>query len=151
MGRSDFVVISKWNMGPFNNDNALKSPSFSIEMQRRMHELRMNPRQLSLILHKDNGDEGFAYDHVRKIYNGQVFPGRETLKAICDHLGLDINLMRKKINADKGIFIGLAEAMTSEDSTLLRIKQYWDYLSDIDKQEVLSQVQHRAEMRTKGN
>lgn len=130
-------------------DSTNKSPSFSLEMRRALRERDMNPRQLSLELKRENGDKGFAYDHVRKIYNGQTFPGRGILKSICDYLDLDFTDMWKKVKADEGVYKGLAEAMTSEDKFLLRIHRYWDYLSDLDKEEVLSQVRHRAELRMK--
>ncbi len=118
----------------------LKSPGLAFEMQARMRELEMNPRQLALAI-------GHAYDHVRKVYNGQVFPGPYMLRDICKYLKLDCEAMEQKVLADRGRDKGWEKAITGKDAALALLERYWGYLSEQDKNEMVAMVRLRADMR----
>jgi hypothetical protein len=116
-------------------------------MQRALNEHGMNARQLAKELDRGDGTKGWAYDYIRKLSKGQIFPGVPATKAICDYFNLDFEELWKKIQIERGIDKGIV--LPDEDKLLLGVQRYWDYLNDVDKEEVLSQVKHRAEMRTK--
>jgi hypothetical protein len=118
----------------------LKSPSLALEMQARMRELEMNPRQLAAQI-------GHAYDHVRKVYNGQVFPGPYMLRDICKYLKLDCEAMQQKVLADRGRDKGWEKAITGKDATLALFERYWVHLTEQDKDELVAMARLKAHMR----
>jgi hypothetical protein len=99
----------------------------------------MNPRQLSAEL-------GQAYDHVRKVYNGDVFPGPNTLRTLCDYLSLDYDEMDKLVKSDRAMDRGWETAVTNKDKTLLKIGRFWEHLTENDKEELLTLATMKANL-----
>jgi hypothetical protein len=116
----------------------IKAPKLALRLQQKLRETDSNPRRLSQKL-------GMAYDHVRKIYNGDVFPGPNALRNICDQLGLDYEEMDRLVKADRAIDKGWVHATTGKDAVWSKVEAYWKLLSDSDKAEILTLVQMKSE------
>jgi hypothetical protein len=116
-----------------------KSIKFSIVAQQRLREMTTNPRRLSAKI-------GHAYDHVRKVCNGEVFPGPKLLGDICKALRLDPEEMNKLISQDRVVDKGwTADKLTNRDVIMHKIDRYWEYLSAPDKEEVFAIIRVKAE------
>jgi len=120
-----------------SSDPQVISPQFALEMQRRMRELGLNSMELARQI-------GKAYDHVRKVYNGNVFPGPTLLKPVCERLDLDYGAMERLVLADKGVHKGYASAMTGRDPWINQIEHYVPFLTQQDRLEVLALVKLKA-------
>jgi hypothetical protein len=126
-------------MAPRSPDKELISPNLGLAIQARVKEMGTNPRRVSAEIE-------YAYDHVRKVYNGEVFPGKTLLKKICDYLKLNYDDMWAVMQIDKAAVKGMIPMeYTDEDSTLVKLRTYWKYLSKSDKQEVFDTVRIKAD------
>jgi hypothetical protein len=113
-----------------------------MRLQARLHEMGMNPRRLSAEIQ-------LAYDHVRKIYNGDVFPGPHALKALCVYLNLDYDEMDKLVKSDRAMDRGWETAVTNKSKTLLKIERLWHQLNPNDEEEILTLVSMKANLNMK--
>lgn len=116
----------------------VKSPKLALRIKQKLKETGSNPRRLSQEL-------GQAYDHVRKISNGDVFPGPHTLKAICQHLHLDYAEMDRLVKQDRMADKGWLQAATGKDPDWNRIESFWNLLSKDDRAELLALAKLKAE------
>lgn len=120
------------------SNKELKSENLGLAIQAKVKELGSNPRRVSTEI-------GYAYDHVRKIYNGEVFPGKKLLRKICNHLDLDYDEMWALMQLDKAADKGMIPMeYTDEDNALVKLRRHWKYLTDSDKQEILDVVKIKA-------
>jgi hypothetical protein len=117
----------------------VKAPKLAMRLQARLRELGMNPRQLSAEIQQ-------AYDHVRKVYNGDVFPGPHTLKTLCDYLDLDYEEMDKLVKQDRAMDRGWESAVTNKSKTLLKVERLWQELTPYDEEEILTLVTMKANL-----
>lgn len=125
------------------SEKELISESLGKAIQLRLHELGTNPRRLSAKIDK-------AYDHVRKVCNGEVFPGPSMLKLICSTLDLDYDEMLALVNLDKAVSKGWAPIeVTDEDPLLIKVRRSWEYLTHAEKLEILDTVKFKAERAIK--
>lgn len=124
-------------------EDYLKSASLGLVLQKKLKELNTNPRRFSAQI-------GYAYDHVRKIYNGSEFPGKTLLKKICDALELNYEEMLALVEADKGFVKGWNELVLDEDPKITEIKRHWAHLTDNDKQDIMELVKIKALRAAKG-
>lgn len=113
------------------------SPQFASVLQRKLQQLDMNPHVLA-------GSMGMAYDHIRKIYNGQHFPGPASLRAICKKLGLNLEEMQKLIAQDRMKQKGITSAATGRDRSFIMLEPLWDHLTPGDREEIQMIVQAKV-------
>jgi hypothetical protein len=115
----------------------LKSHRFGLVMQNKLEELGTNPRRFSSRL-------GHAYDTIRKVYNGEVFPGPRLLADICKELNLDYDEMKELVETDRLIDKGWAEKLLNEDQMITELKVYWEQLGKHDRQDLLDLAKAKA-------
>lgn len=120
-----------------NANEPLKSAGLGIILQKRLSEMKTNPRQLSFEL-------GYAYDHIRKVYNGEEFPGKTLLKKICTFTNLDYEEMLILVEIDKALDKGWVKLLGEDDSALMDLKRYWSHLKEYDKQEIIDLARLKA-------
>lgn len=118
-------------------EKSLKSAGVGLVVQKRLTEMNVNPRQLSF-------EVGGAYDHVRKVYNGEEFPGKALLKKICDFTGLDYKEMLALKEIDKALDKGWVDLVSKNDSAIVDLNRYWPHLKDDDKQEIINLARVKA-------
>jgi hypothetical protein len=106
-------------------------------MQKKMAELGLSINDVA-------SSAGHAYDHIRKVYNGDTFPGPYLLPSLCKTLKLDVNDMRKKVMADKALEKGWESAISGKDKRLLLLERYWASLKDSDKEELIAIARMKA-------
>jgi hypothetical protein len=110
----------------------IKSPQFGEALERALQKLKVNPRQFAGMM-----DPPAAYDHIRKIYNGEVFPGPEIHARICKFANLDVTKTWKMVLEDKGKLKGTLPKNLDINKELLAIEPMWVAISAEDKAEVL--------------
>jgi predicted transcriptional regulator len=109
-------------------------------LQQKLKELGSNPRKLS-------AEIGYAYDHVRKVCKGQVYPGERLIKTICEYLEMDADEMLTLVQADKALEKGWVEILTEEDPLITKIKRSWDYLTATEKKDIVKNVIAKADLK----
>lgn len=114
---------------PSKNEKPQKSMGIALHIQKRLKENGSNPLRLS-------ADIGYAYDHLRKIVKGDVFPSSKLLKLICEHLNLDFKDMNALLQADKAFDKEWTETYASEDPDITDIKRFWPHLNMLQKRQV---------------
>lgn len=121
------------------SERELKSPAVAEEVQVAMRARGINPRQFAAQI-------GKAYDHVRKVYNGEVFPGPNLLNLICKHLDLDPIKMKKLIEIDKAYNKGVVADITGEDDPfIMNVRRYQRNLTNEDQDEILEIIKLRSQ------
>lgn len=130
-----------------NDGKEKKGEEFSQILRHRVRELGISsPRKLSGLMNTQ-------YDPLRKVYNGERFPGPKLLKVICNYLDLDLEEMRALVNMDKALDKGWAPAelveAIGEDKTLLKFSTYWASLPEDDKQELMDLAKGKADRASK--
>lgn len=108
----------------------LKSAGVGIVIRKRLLAMEVNPRKLSFEL-------GYAYDHIRKIYNGEDFPSKGLLKKICVFADLNYEEALLLLEIDKALNKGWVELLGEDDAALADLRRYWAHLKDHDKQELI--------------
>jgi hypothetical protein len=128
---------------PKTPNKHLRSSRFGLVMQKRLADLKLNPRRFSTYM-------DHAYDTIRKVYNGETFPGPNLLRDICKELKLDYDEMKELVELDRLIDKGWAETLLNEDPMITKFKVFWERLDAGDKQDLLDLAQARAGRSTKG-
>jgi predicted transcriptional regulator len=112
-------------------------------LQKKFNELDLNPYKVAEIM-------GCAYDHIRKVYNGQDYPGPNLLRNLCDYLKLDYEEMLALVNYDKAIEKGWVDLMLDEDPQMKKLKQFWKHLTPSDQDEIIDLVKLKAQRNSRG-
>jgi len=125
------------------NEKPLKSASLGLVLQQKVKEMGSNPRRLS-------AEIDYAYDHVRKVYNGSEFPGNTLLKKLCTYLKLDYEEMLSLVEADRAFDKGWLDLVLEEDPAVTDLKRFWPHLTTNDRAEILDLVKTKAARATSG-
>lgn len=115
-----------------------KAPSLSLALQARMRELELQPRDLA-------SEIDHAYDHVRKVLNGDVFPGLDFLKDICAGLNLDFREMHQLLEQDRALDKGIEYAFTGMNPVLSQIDRFMKHMDADAIDRVLRIVEMEAQ------
>lgn len=117
----------------------IKAYYFPQEIRRRVKELGINPRRLSAMVDS-------AYDYVRKVYNGENFPGDNLIISLCEALDLDLDTMRNLDRIDRGLAEGMIPLeYTDIDPAHAHIAKFWAHLTTTDKQDLIEMARLKAE------
>lgn len=121
-----------------------KSPTFAKMFRDRLKELGIgNPRQFAQEIE-------VPYDPIRKIYNGEDFPGPGRIEFLCECLGLDLTEAKTAVNKDKARVKGwVPEKLANHDVVLVKVSDLWNNLNEGDKQEILALVRTKADRAPK--
>jgi len=114
-----------------------KSPQFAAEMAKAMNAEGINVKRLSAKI-------GVAYDPLRKVYNGDTFPGPNYIRAVSKYFKLDEKAMKDLVELDKMDDKGLIEKWFNEDPKIVDMKRYFKHLSEEEKDQILAMVKSLA-------
>lgn len=125
---------------PPRTQKEVKSKSLALTLQKCCAQLGLNPRQLSAQM-------GYAYDPIRKIYNGTEFAGLSTLKDLCAFFSLNFEETKREMKHDQALYKGMLDDFFTreDDQYLAEMRPYWKYLKESDKEFVLQHVKFIAE------
>ena len=110
---------------------------------------RMNEMDLSI---KDvASSSGLTYEHVRKLVKGEAYPSRLALRELCRVLTLDHPQMDELAIADRleKKYGGIPHALAGRHPELSLLAQWWDMLTDEQKDSFRIQIRSVAESNEK--
>ena len=110
----------------------------------RMNELDLSIKDLA-------STSGLTYEHVRKLVKGEAYPSRLALRELCRVLALDHPRMDQLAIADRleKKYGGIPHALAGRHPELSLLAQWWDLLTEEQKDSFRIQIRSVAESNQK--
>jgi hypothetical protein len=110
----------------------------------RMNELDLSIKDLA-------SSSSLTYEHVRKLVKGEAYPSRLALRELCRVLTLDHSQMDQLAIADRleKKYGGIPHALAGRHPDLSLLAQWWDLLTEEQKDSFRIQIRSVAESNQK--